>query len=113
MAPRPVRHPLHEDRAAVVATRASRDRAARRRAIAAHPAGAGRLTVVHRARHSEPVEQPLPRPAREDGSMTTEYGLLVVVGATIASLVIRWASGGAVFELLDDVLTSAGRLLGF
>lgn len=44
--------------------------------------------------------------------MTTEYGLLVVVGATLASLVVRWASGGAVFELLDRVIDSAGSLLG-
>ncbi len=49
----------------------------------------------------------------EDGSMTTEYGLIVVVGATAVSLVIKWASGGAIFELLGGVLDAARGLVGF
>lgn len=98
MAPRPVHHPLHERAHAPGAAEA------RRRAIAAHPAGRSRPSP-RRDRTVVPI-------GRQEGSMTTEYGLLVVVGATLASLVVRWASGGAVFSLLDDVLSSAGRLLG-
>lgn len=103
MAPRPVRHPMHD--------RAVRHRdETRRRTIALHPAGRSR-TATPSGRRGRPVVPIRPRPA-EEGSMTTEYGLLVVVGATLASLVVRWASGGAVFELLDRVIDSAGSLLG-
>jgi hypothetical protein len=49
---------------------------------------------------------------REEGSMTTEYGLLVVVGATFTSLIIKWASGGAVFDLLGTVLKSVKGIVG-
>lgn len=104
MAPRPVRHPLH-DRA-----HTPEPGDVRRRAIEAHPAGRSRrATRAPRDRTVVPLHRSL---RRQDGSMTTEYGLLVIVGATLASLVVRWASGGAVFELLDDVLQSAGSLLG-
>jgi hypothetical protein len=44
--------------------------------------------------------------------MATEYGLIIVVGATITSLVIKWAAGGAVFDLLGGVLASAKSLVG-
>jgi Flp pilus assembly pilin Flp len=101
--------------------------AARRRAIAAHPAGRARTAsdhggrvlagaaahtpVVDAAAHP-PVTDAVSRVRDQEGAMAAEYGMLIVVGATIASLVVRWASGGAVFRLLDDVLRSAGRLLG-
>lgn len=67
--------------------------------------------------HAAPVARPadspkIPRRDHESGSMTTEYGLIVVVGATLTSLVIKWASGGAVFELLGSVLTHAKSLVG-
>lgn len=105
MAPTPVRHPFADARRA----------AARRRAIAAHPAGRGRRPVGA-ATVPVPVatEPPRGRPGHhdEDGSMTTEYGLIVVVGATACSLVIEWASGGAVFDLLGSVLTAAKGLVG-
>lgn len=110
MAPTPVRHPLRDDEA-------------RRRAIAAHPAGRGRSRALVRARVTGPrvpAAVPVPkvmaagnRSHDEDGSMTTEYGLIVVVGATICSLVIKWASGGAVFEMLGGVLDAAKGLVGF
>lgn len=115
MAPDPTHHPLH-DRVADPSVDV-----ARRRAIAAHPAGRGR-TPQPPADTAVPLARPASRtaaartttPAHDDeaGSMTTEYGLIVVVGATIASLVIRWATGGAVFELLDRIMAAAGRLLG-
>lgn len=131
MAPTPVRHPLRHA-----------DADARRRAIAAHPAGRARQraaalaaprAVVALAPSTDPVDAavtaptptapivaatpstaPTPTaPTGEEGSMTTEYGLVVVVGATICSLVIKWASGGAVFELLGGVLDAAKGLVGF
>jgi hypothetical protein len=52
------------------------------------------------------------RARSEEGSLVTEYGLLAVVGATIAGLAIRWASGGAIFELLGAVLRRARVLVG-
>ncbi len=108
MAPTPVRHPLRDA-----------DVAARRRAIAAHPAGRGRsrrsLADLEDGRPQGIAPARLPELHRhaEDGSMTTEYGLIVVVGATVCSLVIKWASGGAVFELLGGVLNAAKGLVGF
>lgn len=113
MAPTPVRHPLRDTQVL-----------ARRRAIAAHPAGRARRPVDAA---SAPPVAPVAAPAGaadtpqdvdaarmrgQSGSMTTEYGLIVVVGATICSLVIKWASGGAVFELLGGVLQAAKGLVG-
>lgn len=40
----------------------------------------------------------------EDGSLVSEYGLVAVLGATIAGLAIAWARGGAVATLLGAVL---------
>ncbi len=37
----------------------------------------------------------------ERGSQTTEYALLIVVSATIASLALAWARKGAIAGLLD------------
>lgn len=48
----------------------------------------------------------------EDGSLVTEYGLIAIVGATIASLAIKWASGGAIWELFDAVTSKVRVLLG-
>lgn len=102
MAPEPAQHPLHRDRrpAEVVVLEA--------RARASHPAG--------RDRPDQPLAPVIPlRPRRardEDGSMTTEYGLVVVVGATITSIVVKWASGGAIFELLGKILNRVTGLVG-
>lgn len=48
----------------------------------------------------------------EDGSLVTEYGLIAIVGATVASLVVKWASGGAIWELFDAVAAKVRVLLG-
>ena len=48
----------------------------------------------------------------EEGSLVSEYGLIVVVGATIASLVIKWASGGAIWELLGALTSKVKALVG-
>lgn len=112
MAPTPVRHPLREPHGA-----------ARRRAISAHPAGRARRPAADVPPVAgRPPAAPVPavpdgagvdRVHDQAGSMTTEYGLIVVVGATVCSLVIKWASGGAVFELLNGVLQAAKGLVGF
>lgn len=73
---------------------------------AAHPAG----------RRPEPrggaggPESPIVRDP-EDGSLIAEYGLLMVLGATIAALAIKWATGGAIWELFGALLTQAKSLV--
>lgn len=47
----------------------------------------------------------------EDGSLVTEYGLLAVVAATIAGIVISWAQGGAVVQLFNALLSAARGLV--
>jgi hypothetical protein len=54
----------------------------------------------------------LPRSGTESGSQTTEYALIMVVAATIASLALAWARNGAVADLLDGVLDHVRSLFG-
>ena len=54
----------------------------------------------------------LPRADAESGSQTTEYALIMVVAATIASLALAWARNGAVAGLLDGVLDHVRSLFG-
>ena len=67
-------------------------------AKAAHPSSQGRVL--------EEV------PVGEDGSLVTEYGLLAVVAATVAGVVIQWASGGALVSLFNALLRHARSLVG-
>lgn len=48
----------------------------------------------------------------EDGSLVAEYGLLTIVGATIAGLALKWAAGGAIFDLFSAILVKARSLVG-
>jgi hypothetical protein len=48
----------------------------------------------------------------ETGSQTTEYALIMVVAATIASLALAWARNGAIAGLLDGVLDHVRSLFG-
>lgn len=57
----------------------------------------------------EPAERPV---ERESGSLVTEYGLLAVVAATIAGVVIQWASGGALVGLFNALISRARDLVG-
>jgi Protein of unknown function (DUF4244) len=50
--------------------------------------------------------------ASETGSQTTEYALIMVVAATIASLALAWARNGAVADLLTGVLDHVRSLFG-
>ena len=52
------------------------------------------------------------RLSEDDGSLVTEYGLLAVVAATIAAVVIQWASGGALVTLFNALLRQARSLVG-
>ena len=63
---------------------------------------------------SSPASRPA-SPSRlvaETGSQTTEYALILVVAATIASLALAWARQGAIAELLDGVLDHVRSLFG-
>ena len=48
----------------------------------------------------------------EAGSQTTEYALIMVVAATIASLALAWARNGAIADLLTGVLDHVRSLFG-
>ena len=50
--------------------------------------------------------------ADEEGSLVTEYGLLAVVAATVAGVVIAWASNGALVTLFNALLRHARSLVG-
>ena len=54
----------------------------------------------------------LRRSETESGSQTTEYALIMVVAATIASLALAWARNGAIADLLDGVLDHVRSLFG-
>jgi Flp pilus assembly pilin Flp len=49
---------------------------------------------------------------KEAGSQTIEYGLILVLAATIASLGLAWARKGAVTSLLDGVLKHVRTFFG-
>lgn len=53
-----------------------------------------------------------PRLHDEGGSLITEYGLLVVVMATIVGVIVQWASGGALVTLFNALLRQARELVG-
>ena len=53
-----------------------------------------------------------PDGGREAGSLVTEYGLLAVVAATIAGVLIQWATGGAVVDLFNALVDRARELVG-
>jgi hypothetical protein len=50
--------------------------------------------------------------ASEEGSLVTEYGLLAVVAATVAGVLIQWATGGAVVNLFNALVDRARELVG-
>ena len=52
------------------------------------------------------------RSDHETGSQTTEYALIMVVAATIASLALAWARNGAIADLLNGVLDHVRSLFG-
>jgi Flp pilus assembly pilin Flp len=82
-------------------------------ARASHPAGAARTSTP-----TEVTDTPrlvavgTARLEDEDGSLVTEYGLLAVVAATIAGVVMTWASGGALVTLFNALLRQARNLVG-
>jgi len=53
-----------------------------------------------------------PHPRDEDGSLVTEYGLLAVVAATVAGVLIQWATGGAIVNLFNALVDRARELVG-
>ncbi len=81
----------------------------RRRAMMVHPAGQPEPVCRPTSDGPAPVPGPL---AEEEGSLVTEYGLLAVVAATVAGVVIQWASGGALVTLFNALLRHARSLVG-
>lgn len=79
------------------------------RSIDAHPAG-----TRHRQQADALPDGPAPadRVGDEQGSLVTEYGLLAVVAATVAGVIIQWASGGALVTLFNALLRQARALVG-
>jgi Flp pilus assembly pilin Flp len=64
---------------------------------------------------AEVVDLPTEKARRrddEDGSLVTEYGLLAVVAATVAGVIIQWASGGALVTLFNALIRQARALVG-
>ena len=98
--------------------------AERSRAVAAHPAGGvgdGREATTRTVPDvgAAPARipgsrstSPVALATEEDGSLVTEYGLLAVVAATVAGVVIQWASGGALVSLFNALLRHARSLVG-
>ena len=78
----------------------------RERAMVAHPAG------THLRQRTSATVPSLADPAGEEGSLVTEYGLLAVVAATVAGVVIQWASGGALVQLFNALLRHARSIVG-
>jgi Flp pilus assembly pilin Flp len=60
----------------------------------------------------EPITRPTGTASDEEGSLVTEYGLLAVVAATVAGVVIQWASGGALVTLFNALLQRARDVVG-
>lgn len=57
-------------------------------------------------------ETPVPSGTDEHGSLVTEYGLLAVVAATVAGVLIQWATGGAIVNLFNALVDRARELVG-
>jgi len=48
----------------------------------------------------------------QSGSLVTEYGLLAVVAATVAGVLIQWATSGAIVNLFNALVDRARELVG-
>jgi Flp pilus assembly pilin Flp len=82
-------------------------------ARASHPAGTARTAALAEVTDLPPViTDGTARLQEEEGSLVTEYGLLAVVAATIAGVVMTWASGGALVTLFNALLRQARSLVG-
>jgi hypothetical protein len=51
------------------------------------------------------------RTSSDDGSLVAEYGLLAVVAATVAGVLISWASSGALASFFGQLLEHARSLV--
>ena len=81
-----------------------------------HPAGRGspaepspnELATADAARH----ERHLRLVDDEDGSLVAEYGLIAVVAATVAGVIIQWASSGALVTMFNALIRQARDIVG-
>lgn len=74
-------------------------------AMRRHPSNGGRGLA-----NAEPAARP--DGDSEQGSLVTEYGLLAVIAATIAGVVMQWASQGALVNLFNALLEESRALVG-
>jgi hypothetical protein len=54
---------------------------------------------------------PTEPPSSQEGSLVAEYGLLAVVAATVAGVLISWASSGALATFFGQLLQHARSLV--
>jgi hypothetical protein len=73
-------------------------------------AGGRRATVLPLP--PPPEDTPTSRASDEEGSLLTEYGLLIVVAATIAGVLIQWAAGSQITGLFNALLRTARATVG-
>ena len=103
----------HSDRlAAAMAAHPSATTTAATTATTSAATSAPVTTAPRRVGSSHPVGAVAAADPGEDGSLVTEYGLLAVVAATVAGVVIQWASGGALVTLFNALLRHARSLVG-
>ena len=103
----------HSDRlAAAMAAHPSAATTAETTATTTAATSAPVTTAPRRVGSSHPVGAVAAADPGEDGSLVTEYGLLAVVAATVAGVVIQWASGGALVTLFNALLRHARSLVG-
>ena len=101
------------DQAAARAAHPSQARTGRHRAhLAPVPSPDAPVDAAAADRRGDPADRPSLRLVDEDGSLVTEYGLIAVVAATVAGVIIQWASGGALVTLFNALLRQARELVG-
>jgi hypothetical protein len=69
-----------------------------------------RDTVPAVAATVTPIDE-VARDGGEEGSLVAEYGLLAVVAATVAGVLITWASSGALASFFGQLLEHARSLV--
>lgn len=73
-------------------------------------------TVEHEPTHLDaPTAAPsdlVVRLSDDEGSIVTEYGLVAIIGATAASLLLAFLRGGALTQLFSGVMASVRSMVG-
>lgn len=116
--PAPCQVPVAPSGASVLPLHPSVAHAVDAAAAAQHPAFAGTTgprgvtTLPAAGRASADGADAWSRLDEEDGSVLTEYGLLIVVAATVAGVLIQWAGGSQITGLFNALLRAARDTVG-